>query len=277
MVRIAFGQQPNGFFPKRFFVAKILTARRLQAELGGEIVFFYHDSDHDYRETVTTLIDLSNNHPVKLNFTQKNKLQKKFSPLYAKRIPSGWQEEMARKLPTFIKDTRIIDHFKGIKATTVADFCLAMYEKLGLLEGLRVVRSSDPKFREQTSVPPTDRYFVDVEYEGEIVRAQMIEGKLQLHQGGGQYLALPEQPFNPRLSGGRDLTIQQQRQRITPQAQERLPWMQSALHCTHYIMGDSETVYMDRTDTPDITFLQRDAITDPHGAWIQHGQVDVSA
>ena len=45
---ICFGQQPCGFFPKRFLVAKIQTARRLQAELGGEIVFFYHDSDHTY-------------------------------------------------------------------------------------------------------------------------------------------------------------------------------------------------------------------------------------
>ena len=52
---ICFGQQPCGFFPKRFLVAKILTARRLQAELGGEIVFFYHDSDHDPRETKTAL------------------------------------------------------------------------------------------------------------------------------------------------------------------------------------------------------------------------------
>jgi len=36
---ICFGQQPCGFFPKRFLVAKIQTARRLQKEIGGEIVF----------------------------------------------------------------------------------------------------------------------------------------------------------------------------------------------------------------------------------------------
>ena len=52
---ICFGQQPCGFFPRRFLVAKIRTARRLQAEIGGEIVFFYHDSDHDPRETQTIL------------------------------------------------------------------------------------------------------------------------------------------------------------------------------------------------------------------------------
>ena len=52
---ICFGQQPCGFFPRRFLFAKIQTARRLQQELGGEIVFFYHDSDHDPRETRTLL------------------------------------------------------------------------------------------------------------------------------------------------------------------------------------------------------------------------------
>ena len=52
---IAFGQQPCGFFPRRFLVAKIRTARRLQAEIGGRIVFFFHDSDHDPRETRTIL------------------------------------------------------------------------------------------------------------------------------------------------------------------------------------------------------------------------------
>ena len=32
---IAFGQQPCGFFPRRFLVAKIRTALGLQAQMGG--------------------------------------------------------------------------------------------------------------------------------------------------------------------------------------------------------------------------------------------------
>ena len=84
---ICFGQQPCGFFPKRFLVAKINTARRLKQELGGKIVFFYHDSDADYRETITVLKDRQNGAEVRLNFTQENKLQKKFSPLYFKESP----------------------------------------------------------------------------------------------------------------------------------------------------------------------------------------------
>jgi len=79
---ICFGQQPCGFFPKRFLVAKINTARRLQQELGGKIVFFYHDSDADYRETITIFHDRLTNAEVRLNCTQGNKLQKKLSPLY---------------------------------------------------------------------------------------------------------------------------------------------------------------------------------------------------
>jgi hypothetical protein len=50
---IAFGQQPCGFFPRRFLVAKIRTARRLRAQIGGRVVYFCHDSDHDPRETRT--------------------------------------------------------------------------------------------------------------------------------------------------------------------------------------------------------------------------------
>ena len=38
---ICFGQQPCGFFPKRFLYAKIVTARQLQQEIGGEIVFLF--------------------------------------------------------------------------------------------------------------------------------------------------------------------------------------------------------------------------------------------
>src|SRR5471030_2339436 len=80
---ICFGQQPCGFFPRRFLAAKVATARRLQSEIGGEIVFFCHDSDHDPRETQTLLSPRSGGEPRILNFTFENKVQRKFSPLYA--------------------------------------------------------------------------------------------------------------------------------------------------------------------------------------------------
>src|SRR5580693_7795120 len=93
---ICFGQQPCGFFPKRFLFAKIQTARRLQSEIGGEIVLFYHDSDHDPRETQTILRHRRTGEEGRLNFTFENKLQRKWSPLFLKRVPPGWGPNLAR-------------------------------------------------------------------------------------------------------------------------------------------------------------------------------------
>ncbi len=143
---ICFGQQPCGFFPRRFLFAKIQTARRLQKELGGEIVFFYHDSDHDPRETRTTLRHRKTNEPAQLNFAFENRLQRKFSPQYLKRIPAGWQDKTLLQLPNYV-DRRLIEIFKDSSASNVADFCLEMYRAMSLLDGIRVVRSSDPAIR----------------------------------------------------------------------------------------------------------------------------------
>src|ERR1039458_1441096 len=130
---ICFGQQPCGFFPKRFLFAKIQTARRLQSEIGGEIVFFCHDSDHDPRETRTVLRHRKTNETAQLNFAFKNRIQRKFSPLYLKEIPNGWQDKTARQLQNYISH-RLIEVFKKTSAANVADFCLEMYRHMGLLD-----------------------------------------------------------------------------------------------------------------------------------------------
>src|SRR6266498_6151068 len=163
---ICFGQQPCGFFPKRFLFAKILTARRLQKEIGGEIVFFFHDSDHDPRETITILRDQTSNQEVALNFQFENRIQKQFSPLYAKHVLPEWQGKTARQLPIYVERS-LVAHFKETTCSNVADFCLEMYTRMGLLEGVRVERSSTPEFRAR-AVAVSD-YFVDQRYEGEIV------------------------------------------------------------------------------------------------------------
>src|SRR5947208_982225 len=135
---ICFGQQPCGFFPKRFLVAKFQTARRLQQEIGGEIVFFYHDSDHDPRETKTILRHRKTNEPAQLNFSFVNKVQRKFSPLHLKSIPPDWQSKTALQLPNYVEHP-LTEIFKKISARKVADFCLETYRGMGLLEGMRVV------------------------------------------------------------------------------------------------------------------------------------------
>jgi hypothetical protein len=241
--RICFGQQPCGFFPRRFLYAKFVTARRLQKELGGEIVFFFHDSDHDPRETQTTLRHRKTDAPLAMNFAYENKIQRKFSPLHLKRIPAGWSENTARQLGAFVAPPAV-DAFKTNPATTVADFCLEMYRRMGLLEGIRVVRSSDVTLRKTACDVPD--YFVDAPYENEVVRARWMNGELKLHEGGEKYLTIPSVAFD--------------KTQITPTRDTRLRWMQSILGCTHYIAGAGEQAYLKTEDAPGITFVNRDAI-----------------
>ncbi len=242
---ICFGQQPCGFFPKRFLAAKFQTARRLQSEIGGEIVFFYHDSDHDPRETRTILRHRKTNEPAQLNFSFANKLQRKFSPLYLKRIVAGWQSKTELQLPNYV-ERRCLEIFKGVSAETVADFCLEMYRHMGLLAGIKVVRSSDPAVRNAACEVP--EFYVDVPYEGEVVRARYSAGSgiLTLHEGGDSHITLPASAFT--------------KQQISPARDTRLRWMQSVLHCTHYVAGAGEKAYLRQEAAPEITFVSRDAI-----------------
>src|SRR5207248_11646054 len=126
---ICFGQQPCGFFPKRFLFAKISAARRLQKEIGGEIVFFFHDSDHDPRETITILRDQNSNQEPALNFQFEYRIQEQFSPLYAKRVAKEWQEHTAHQLTNYVPSP-LVAHFKETTCSSVADFSLALYARI---------------------------------------------------------------------------------------------------------------------------------------------------
>jgi len=242
---ICFGQQPCGFFPKRFLVAKISAARRLQKEIGGEIVFFFHDSDHDSRETITILREQDTNKEVALNFQFENRIQKQFSPLYVKRVVPDWQKKTARQLPTYV-GRPLVEYFKETECSNVADFCLGMYTRMGLLEGVRVARSSDTHFRVR-AVAVSD-FFVDCPYDGQIVRARYRDGKLLLHKGGGRFLEIPGGEFGPK--------------QISPTRDTRFRWMQSVIQCTHYVAGASEQHYINKEDAPGVKFVERDEISD---------------
>ena len=240
---IGFGQQPCGFFPRRFLFAKIQTARRLQAQMGGRIVFFYHDSDHDPRETRTILRHRTTGEPAALNFAVASKLQRKFSPLYVKRIAPGWHGKTLGQLPNYV-DGRLIDLFRKTSGGTVADFCLEMYRRMGLLDGIHVARSSDPALRRRAC--EVSEFFVDVPYEGEIVRARVRDGALQLHAGGESFVTLSATDFG--------------KEQISPARDTRLRWMQSILECTHYVAGAGEQAYLRQDDAPEITFVRREQI-----------------
>ena len=247
---ICFGQQPCGFFPKRFLFAKILTARRLQQQIGGEVIFFFHDSDHDPRETTTILREQESNKEVALNFQFANRIQKQFSPLYAKRVLCEWHEKTARQLPNYVEQS-LVEQFKQTSCSNVADFCLEMYTRMGLLEGVRVERSSAPGFRARAVEVPD--YFVDVPYEGEIVRTRYRDGKFLLHKGGNRFLEVPAGEFGP--------------QQVSPTRDTRFRWMQSVIGCTHYVAGASEQQYIDKADAPNVQFVKRDEISDFNKAY----------
>jgi hypothetical protein len=249
---ICFGQQPCGFFPRRFLYAKFVTARRLQSELGGEIVYFCHDGDHDPRETQTILRHRRTDEAATLNFAFVNKVQRKWTPLALKRIADGWPANTARQLGAYV-DHRWVEAFKAVTATRVADFCLEMYRAMGLLEGVRVVRSSDVAVRQAACA--VDDFFVDVPHAGEIVRARWMDDALKLHEGGECYVTLPPTEFA--------------KEQITPTRDTRLRWMQSVIHCTHYIAGAGEQAYLNKADAPEITFINRDAIERSDEAYVE--------
>src|SRR4051794_38099954 len=249
---ICFGQQPCGFFPRRYLAAKIQTARRLQSQLGGEIVFFYHDSDHDPRETRTTLHHRKTGEPIQLNFAFDNQVQRKFSPLYLKRVRADWHARTALQLPAYV-DPAWVEAFRAVQAALVADFCLEMYARMGLLEGVRVARSSDPEFRR--SACEVEDCYVDVPYEGEVVRARLVDGRLKLFKGGGQYVDLPDVPYT--------------REQVSPTRDTRLRWMQSVIRCTHYVAGASEQDYLPKEDAPEITYVVRDTIERADEAYVE--------
>ena len=242
---IAFGQQPCGFFPRRFFVAKIWTARRLQQEIGGQVVYFCHDSDHDPRETRTILRHRATHEPASLNFIVGSRLQRKYAPLYAKRIAADWHEKILAQLPNYV-ERPAIELFRKTAADTVGAFCLAMYRGMGLLDGVEVVRSSDPDVRRRAC--EVDDVFVDVPYEGALVRARVRGDGLFLHEGGDSFIRLP----GTLADFGKE--------HVSPTRDTRLRWMQSVIRCTHYVTGAGEQAYLRSEDAPEITYVKRDDI-----------------
>jgi hypothetical protein len=142
--------------------------------------------------------------------------------------------------------------FKAAEGANVADFCLSVYRGLGLLEGVRVVRSSDPAFRRAACA--IGDCFVDVPHGGEVVRARRVAGGFRLHEGGDAYVELPDAPFGP--------------EQVSPTRDTRLRWMQSVIRCTHYVAGAGEQAYLRREEAPEITFVPRDAIDRPEEALV---------
>ena len=222
-------------------MAKIQTARRLQAEIGGRIVFFCHDSDHDPRETRTILRHRKTGEPAQAQFRGREQApaQVLAALLEAHRRRTGTSRTL-RQLPNYV-DGRVIDVFRKTSAETVSDFCLEMYRRMGLLEGSRSSRSSDPALRRRACA--VREFFVDVPYEGEIVRARVRDGALEAARGRR---LLRDAAGAPRFT----------KEQISPTRDTRLRWMQSVIHCTHYVAGAGEQAYLRQEEAPEITFVR---------------------
>jgi hypothetical protein len=172
-------------------------------------------------------------------------LQRKFSTLYAKHLGADWHARTLGQLTNYL-DHSVIDLFRKTSAETVADFCLEMYRRMGLLDGVEVVRSSDPEARRRAA--DVDDFFVDVLYEGAVVRARARDGGLYLHEGGDSFIKLPA----AAAAFGKE--------QISPARDTRLRWMQSVIHCTHYVTGAGEQAYLRPGDAPEIAYVRREDI-----------------
>ena len=95
------------------------------------------------------------------------------------------------------------------------------------------------------------------------MRARRVEDgagrRLQLHEGGPVFIDLPW----PAEGIGKA--------QITPTRDTRLKWMQSVLHCTHYIAGGGEQAYLKKEDAPEVTFVEREAVERMEEAWVEAG------
>ena len=74
----------------------------------------------------------------------------------------------------------------------------------------------------------------------------MRAGGLYLHEGGDSFIAVAASDFG--------------KEQISPTRDSRLQWMQSVIHCTHYVTGASEQAYLRREDAPEIVYVRREDI-----------------
>src|SRR5205814_9977149 len=111
-----------------------------------------------------------------------------------------------------------------------------MYTRMGLLDGVRVDRSSAPQFRAR-AVAVSD-YFVDQPYEGAIARARYRDGKLLLHKGRDRFLEIPGEDFGPK--------------QISPARDTRVVWMHSVMRCTQHGSGASRQHSINKADAAQV-------------------------
>jgi hypothetical protein len=162
---ICFGQQPCGFFPRRFLFAKFQTARRLQAQswAGRSSSFITTATTIRAKPPLSCAIAKPARPCASISHTKTNGSgsSRRFSPNASP--PAGRAAPPRNCHPSWTRAW--VEAFQKTDAANPADFCLEMYRRMGLLDGVRVARSGDPAFR-RAACDVAD-FFVDVPHEGE--------------------------------------------------------------------------------------------------------------
>jgi len=78
---ICFGQQPCGSSTSASWFQN-RDGQALQQEIGGEIVYFFHDSDHDLSRDPNRAPPPQDRRAVRVQLSFENQTQRKYSPLY---------------------------------------------------------------------------------------------------------------------------------------------------------------------------------------------------
>jgi len=128
---IAFGQQPCGFFPRRFLFRQDPDRARLREQMAGASVYFCHDSDHDPRETRTILRRRGSGDRRAQLRGGRASCSGSVSPLYAKRTAQGWHERTLSQLPNYVRARTARPVRERHRRRRWADFCSRWYPANG--------------------------------------------------------------------------------------------------------------------------------------------------
>lgn len=226
---VCLSEQLSSFLPTKSLVRRIDAAKSLASRVGGKTILFIWDSWH--RGTAETVLPGNR----RISFEYYNNLQRDYTPFYLKNLDPVWWNRAKSKLDGIVPG-KIINVLDNIKEDTAGNFCLKAYKKLGFLDNLEVVRSSDPEIRKKAKM--FEDFYVEVSYKGEIVRARYTNRGFVLESNP------PVEIYKTDVVPGM----------VTPPDEKRFEWMDSIVSPSHYILGEKERVK--ESDFPWISFVR---------------------
>ena len=241
---ICFGQQPCGFFPRRFLAAKICTARRLQArDRRGDRLFLPRqrprpagDADHPAppqdRRAARPQLRLREQAPAQV------------VPALPQAGPAGVARADGAPASGLCRPA-LGRGLQRVQCADVADFCLEMYRAHGAAGGhprRPLERPGRSGARPATSRNTSSTCPTRGDGAGPVRRRRSAPAR------GRRFI--PDLP-RVRFEHG------------TNQPDPGLAAFAGcnrSSHCTHYVTGAGEQAYLRPADAPEVTFVHRDTI-----------------